>query len=84
MQQKIISFRSFTAQEFERMVCCPMVWHGMLLYDKLCVVHWLLSKNGKYYSGNKSSYNVCNLQFFPCKVYKNLFVQREVSQETDQ
>ena len=78
MQQKIILFCNFTAQEFKRMVCCPM------LYDKLCVAHWLLSKYRKDYCGNKLSYNVSNLQFFPCKVYWNLFLQREVSQETDQ
>ena len=63
MQQKIVLFCNFTAQEFERMVCCPM------LYDKLYVAHWLLSKYRKYYCGNKLSYNVSNLQFFPCKVY---------------
>ena len=38
MQQKIISFCNFTARELECLVCCPMV------YEKLCVVHWLLSK----------------------------------------
>ena len=44
---KIISFCNFPAQEFECMVCCP------ILYDKLCVVHWLFSKYRKYYCGNK-------------------------------
>ena len=47
VQQKIISYSNFPAQEFECMVCCPM------LCDKLCVVHWLLSKYHKYYCGNK-------------------------------
>ena len=42
MQQKIISFCNFTARELECLVCCPVV------YDKLCVVHWLLSKCRKY------------------------------------
>ena len=46
-QQKIISYCDFPVQEFECMVCCPM------LCDKLCVVHWLLSKYHKYYCGNK-------------------------------
>ena len=44
---KIISVCNFPAQEFECMVCCPM------LYDKLCVVHWLLPKYRKYYCRNK-------------------------------
>ena len=47
VQQKIISYCNFPAQEFECMVCCPM------LCDKLCVVHWLLSKYHKYYCENK-------------------------------
>ena len=42
VQQKIISFCNFAAQELECMACCPM------LYDKLCVVHWLLSKYREY------------------------------------
>ena len=42
MQQKIISFCNFTVRELECLVCCP------LLYDKLCVVHWLLPKCRKH------------------------------------
>ena len=41
-QQKVISFCKFTARELECLVCCP------LLYDKLCVVHWLFSECRKY------------------------------------
>ena len=42
MQQKIISFCNFTVRELECLVCSP------LLYDKLCVVHWLLPKCRKH------------------------------------
>ena len=53
----MISFCNFPAQEFEYMVCCQM------LYDKLCVVHWLLSKYRKYYCGiNYEAFYKINLQ----------------------